>query len=84
MLGTATARKKTWVTTKAPRPSHITRRGPHRSESAADSHPATAPVTPYTVNTIATCDDGMPRSSRYGERKPASMPTPVMKTSRPR
>jgi hypothetical protein len=51
-----------------PRPAHITRYGPHKSDNAPENQAATAAVTPYAVKTAATSACDIPRCSRYGER----------------
>jgi len=53
---------------------NITRRGPHRSDSAPDSQEAKVAVSPYTVKTSATPEAETSRLVRNAERKPDYTP----------
>ena len=68
MLGSATARNTTCSAAQITRPTAITRRGPHRSDSAPDAHAATPAATPYTVKISPTCPWLTPWSSRNDGR----------------
>lgn len=62
----------------------MTRRGPHSSDSAPDSHDASMTATPYTVITYdALISVPAPLSAMYGAMKPDSTPSPIMNRSSP-